>query len=264
MPGLLRRWAASWKAGREARVLRERPIPEALWTATLSRHPFVARRSDEALVRLRRLATLFLARKEFTGAGGLVVDDAMAVAIAMQACLPILALGLEAYDGFVGIVVHPDEVLALRQQMDDDGVVHEYEETLTGEAVDGGPVMLSWRDVDSAGETADWSYNVVIHEFAHVLDMRNGIADGVPLLAGRAAQREWQTVMQAEYDAFCRALEADPDLEPVIDPYGAEAPEEFFAVATEAFFVNARALEAAHPRLYALFKGYYQQDPAAE
>ena len=85
------------------------------------------------------MATLFLAEKEFTGAGGLRVTDEMAVAVAVQACLPVLALGFDWLDGFVGVVVHEDAVLARREMEDDDGVVHCYDEELTGEAMQNGP-----------------------------------------------------------------------------------------------------------------------------
>ena len=216
---------------------------------------------ETAAARLRTMATLFLAEKEFTGAGGVVVDDAMAVAIAAQACLPVLNLGLDQYDGFVGIVVHADVVVARRRMEDEAGIVHEYDEELAGEAMHGGPVMLSWRDVDEAGESADAGYNVVIHEFAHVLDMRNGGADGVPVLPTRSAEREWVDVLEAEYDAFCARV--DDGEETLLDPYAAEAPEELFAVASEAFFVAAGDFRAEHPRLYALLSGFYRQDPAA-
>lgn len=259
--GLWSRWTERLAAGRDERILRTRPIPEPLWQAVVTRYPFVLQRSLDDLAQLRRLATLFLARKEFTGAGGLEPTDEIAVAIAVQACLPVLHLGLDAYDGFVGIVIHPDEVLAPREVMDEDGVVHQYTESLTGEAMDGGPVMLSWRDVDEAGDTADLAYNVVIHEFAHVLDMRNGEADGVPLLPSRTAYDEWSAVMAAEYEAFCTAVDRGDEL--VIDDYGAEAPEEFFAVASEAFFVAPQPLRRQHPALYRLLAGYYRQDPAA-
>jgi Mlc titration factor MtfA (ptsG expression regulator) len=73
-------------------------------------------------------------------------------------------------------------VVARREQLDEHGVVHEYDEVLSGEALEGGPVMLSWRDVRSSGRSAAEGYNVVIHEFAHVLDMADGLADGVPPL----------------------------------------------------------------------------------
>ena len=260
---LFGRWWAAWTTGREERTLRHRAIPENLWQACLQRYPFIAARNADDLTRLRRLSTLFLASKEFSGAGGLEPTDAIALSIAMQACLPVLHLGLSAYDGFIGIVIHPDEVVAQREVMDGDGVVHQYQETLTGEAMEGGPVMLSWRDVDAAGETAEWGYNVVIHEFAHVLDMQDGTADGVPPLPSRAARAHWTRVLTAEYEAFCDVTARHPDLITVIDPYGAEAPEEFFAVATEAFFVAAHEMARAHPDLYRLLRDYFRQDPAA-
>src|SRR5438552_991128 len=160
---------------------------------------------------LRELATLFLARKEFTGAQGFQVSDEIAVAVAAQACLPVLRLGLDCYDGFVGIVMHGDEVVARREVMDESGVVHHYDETLSGEAMEGGPVMLSWRDVESAGESAEWGYNVVIHEFAHVLDMRDGIADGMPPLPDRPAREQWMAVIGDEYQHFCEDVDAGLD-----------------------------------------------------
>ena len=243
----------------EQRALERRAIPEAVWQQTLSHYPFLARRDAADLAELRRLSSLFLDRKEFSGAHGLHVDDAMAVAIAAQACLPVLRLGLEGYDGFVGIVVHPDEVQVRREFVDDDGIVHEYDDVLSGEAVEGGPMMLSWRDVAEAGDTSAWGYNVVIHEFAHVLDMGDGVADGIPPLPTVAERQHWQSVLLHEYSAFCEAVDARRGT--VIDPYGAQAPEEFFAVATEAFFVAPHDLRAEMPELYALLAGYSRQDP---
>ena len=254
-------WAARWRAWREARQLQRHAIPEPLWTAVLQAYPFIARRSEPDRATLRRLSSLFLARKRFHGAQGLVVDDLMAVMIAAQACLPVLRLGLSHYDGFVGVVVQPDEVLARRTVVDEDGVVHEYDEPLTGEAMAGGPVMLSWRDVRDAGDLQDLAYNVVIHEFAHVLDMQDGDADGVPLLHSAQARADWIAVLDAEFDQFIQAVDNGHDT--LLDPYGATAPEEFFAVASEAFFVMPEALAAEHPRLYRLLAGFYRQDPAA-
>ncbi len=198
-------WWQTWKSARRSQVLQRRPIPEPLWRLTLARYGFLDRLDGTDRAELRELSTLFLADKEFHGAGGLLVNDAMAVAIAAQACLPVLRLGLEWYSGFKGIVVHADAVLAQREFMDETGVVHEYEEELSGEAMEGGPVMLSWRDVEDSGESAGWGYNVVIHEFAHVLDMRDGAADGVPPLPDRAARQHWLAIVEVEYSAFCAA-----------------------------------------------------------
>ena len=257
MKALLQRW----RAHREARVLARRAIPDRLWQLTLARLPFLARRSTDDLAELRRLASLFLDSKEFTGANGLVVDDAMAVCIAAQAVLPVLRFGLAPYDGFVGIVVQPDEVVARRETLDADGLVHAYDEVLAGEAMDGGPVMLSWRDVADAGESADWGYNVVVHEFAHVLDMGDGAADGVPPLPSAEARRQWLEVLMPAYDRHGEEVACSYDT--LLDPYGAHAPEEFFAVASETFFVAPNALRAEHPALYGLLARYYRQDPAA-
>src|SRR5436853_4259554 len=127
-------WLARWSRRRRARTLEKHAIPDQLWDETLRRFPFLGQRSATDVGRLRQMATLFLTRKEFSGAGGLVVTDEMAVAIAAQACVPVLELGLECYDGFVGIVVHPDAVIAQREVVDEDGVVHRYAEELAGEA----------------------------------------------------------------------------------------------------------------------------------
>lgn len=251
---------AWWRQWRSARTLERRAIPDPLWQLTLARFPFIASRTADDRHRLRELSTLFLAEKEFAGMQGLEVDDGMAVAIAAQACLPILRLGLAHYDAFKGIVVHPDVVVARREVMDEDGVVHHYAEELSGEAMQGGPVMLSWRDVADAGDSAAWGYNVVVHEFAHVLDMRDGVPDGVPLLPDRAARERWLGVLEPQWQDFCARVDAGE--ETLIDPYGAEAIDEFFAVSSEVFFVDAPALRAEHPALYQLLASYYRQDPA--
>ena len=47
----------------------------------------------------------------------------------------------------------------------------------------------------------------------------------------------------------------------VLSSYGATAPEEFFAVASEAFFEQPHELAAAYPSLYAELSGFYALDP---
>ncbi len=253
------RW---WRRRRESRTLRDRPIPDPLWKLTLARYPFLAQRDGTDVQRLRDLSTLFLADKEFAGMQDLQVSDEMAVAIAAQACLPVLNLGLTWYDGFKGIVVHPDAVRARREHIDEIGVVHHYDEELAGEAMHGGPVMLSWHDVAEAGVSAQWGYNVVIHEFVHVLDLRDGAADGVPALPDRRSREQWLQTLSDEYRRFCNSVAAGEDT--LLDPYGAEAIDEFFAVVAEVFFVAAHDLLDEHPALYTLLSGFFRQDPARD
>jgi Mlc titration factor MtfA (ptsG expression regulator) len=251
-----------WLQRREAAAEARRPIADDLWKRTLVRYPFLRRRSASDAAALRRMTSLFLDCKEFDAATGVRLTNDVVVAVAAQACLPVLRLGLQAYDGFVGIVLHPDQVVARRSVVDEDGVVHEYDELLSGEAMEGGPVMLSWRDVRTAGRSAAEAYNVVIHEFAHVLDMADGHANGVPRLPPELSLVEWQAVLDAEFKSFVDRVDADEAT--ALDPYGAEAPEEFFAVASEAFFVKPQAMKAEHPVLYGVFVRYYRQDPAEE
>jgi len=236
---------------------RARNIPDAAWRRVIAAFPFLADLDDGEQARLRRLAEAFLGAKEFTAVGGLELTDDICVAIAAQGCLPILNLGLAAYRDWVGIVVYPDEFVVPREIHDDDGIVHEFDDVLSGEAWPGGPLLVSWRDVQMAGD----GYNVVIHEFAHKLDMLNGEADGIPALHSGIAAAEWKATLLDAYDDFCRRVDRD---EPTsIDPYASDDPAEFFAVLSECFFDLSETFTAEYPALYALFCRYYRQNPLA-
>lgn len=253
------------------RALRAPPsIPEAGWQATLARYGFLAQRPAADQLRLRELAARFLRDKQFHGAHGFVVTDEVVLAIAAQAVLPVLHLkgGLAWYDDFVGIVVHSAEVVAHRTAVDASGVVHEYDEVIAGEAMERGPLMLSWQDVLASGVTSADGYNVVIHEFAHKIDMRGGVPDGCPQLppgfrgskTQRGAREAWFEVLQPAYEKLreqATIAERFGGAEPWLDPYGAQSPGEFFAVACEAYFVNREALRADFPQLVGLFDDFF-------
>ena len=254
------------------------PVPDisaALWLHTLGQYPFLAALTLPEQAKLRALAALFLQRKEFTGAHGLEVTDAMAVAIAAQACLPLLHLGaprdaLAWYDDFVGIVVHPGDALARRTITDEAGVVHHYHEVLLGEAMERGPVMLSWQAVQDAAHHSQRGANVVVHEFVHKMDMRNGPADGYPPLpadfmgstSARAARAAWHDAWAPAYAHFRERViiaERFGGERPWLDAYGATAPAEFFAVACEAYFVNRPRFAQEFPALLPLLDGFFRR-----
>lgn len=248
-------------------------IDDALWRETVAGMPFTAHLDAEALERLRALCERFLQRKAFTGTHGLEITPAMRTAIAAQACLPALNLGLHAYDDFVEIVVYPDQFLVPRTQVDDAGVVHESVDALAGEAMDRGPVVLSWADV----APGDDGTNVTIHEFIHKIDLADGAADGIPPLPP-ARRRAWERTMRAAYDDFCSALDrverriprhVDPESAAAdgyygalpLDPYAATDPAEFFAVSGEAFFTTPDLLARAFPHWYEMLARFFAQDP---
>lgn len=249
----------SWQSRRV--ILEHRAIPDHLWQQTSALFPFLTWRDAAQQQRLRELSTLFLARKQFVPAGGLVLSDEMAVAIAAQACLPILNRGLDCYASFSDIVIHPDQVVAQREVVDDSGVVHHYEEVLAGESMVGGPVMLSWQDVRQA-QDASLGYNVVVHEFVHVLDMLDGEMDGTPPLPAGISQHEWTDTLWQAFDRHSEALARGE--ETWLDPYAAEAGlMEFFPVVAEAFFVAPGTLKQGFADVYALLSRYFGEDPAS-
>ena len=212
---------------------------------------------DAERVRLRELAMQLLADKAFSGAGGIEVDDGMATAIAAFAVLPVLNLGYDWYEGWREIVVYPGEYVYDGEQMDEDGVVHHIRHVRSGEAMQGGPMVLSWNDVEHSGNGE--GFNVVIHEFAHKLDMRNGDANGRPPLHSGIAPAEWAREFQAAYDDLCRRVDDGEDT--VIDPYATESPAEFFAVLSEYFFEVPDVLQQEYPAVYGLMSRFYRQDP---
>jgi Mlc titration factor MtfA (ptsG expression regulator) len=157
----------------------------------------------------------------------------------------------------VGIVIYPGEFKVRREHMDESGVVHEYDDALSGEAWPGGPVILSWQDV-TLGEAG---YNVVIHEFAHKLHMSRGDMDDFPPPPAEMERERWLAAWDTAYDRFCDQV--DRGVDTVIDPYASEQPAEFFAVLSEAFFTLPLEVRSIYPELYAQLALFYRQDPAA-
>jgi MtfA peptidase len=242
------------------RTLETIQVSNEQWATAESRLPFLGHLSADERQRLRELARQLLAEKEWTGAQGLQLTPQIELSIALQACLPVLNIGFDHYRGWVGIVVYPGDFIIPRNVMDADGVVHEYEDHVLGEAWEDGPVLLSWfDDPDDAG-----GVNIVIHEFAHKLDMENGTVDGIPRLPADMSRKEWIAVFEPAYEDFCRRVD-EADLrgeETLLDPYGSEHPAEFFAVMSEAFFETPELLRNEYPAVYEQLRRFYRQDPA--
>jgi len=249
------------------------PIPDALWRSVTGKLRFLDHLSIDECARLHALSSAFLAEKEFTAAGGLELSDEICLSIAVQGCLPILNLGLDWYRGWQGVIVYPDEFVIPREIVDSDGVVHRYDEVAAGEAWGDGPMIVSWTDA----QMTEGEYNVVIHEFAHKIDMLNGDADGHPPLQKNMSHAAWEQVWSAAYRNFCDRVDHAPmsivedehgeafeelTIDSALDPYAAEAPGEFFAVVSEVFFTAPDALQAEYPGLYEQLVLLYRQDPA--
>lgn len=230
-------------------------VDDAQWARVEAGLPFLGFLAPADRGRLRAMALEFIATKEWHGAQGLRLTPAVQLAIALQACLPVLNLGLDSYRGWVGIVVYPGDFVVPRKLMSEDGVMHEFDDRVAGEAWSGGPVLLSWFD---RPEEAD-GMNVVIHEFAHKLDMLNGPPDGLPPLHEDMRRQAWTDAFEPAYADFCSRVDGGEETR--IDPYAAEHPAEFFAVTSEVFFEAPGLLHREYPSVYEQLRLFYRQDP---
>jgi Mlc titration factor MtfA (ptsG expression regulator) len=253
MFGLLKKW-------RRRRIL-GRPF-DPRWLEYLARHvPHYDLLTGVEQAKLRDDLRIFIAERHWEGVGGLAITDEVQVAIAGQACLLVLSYSVDLFDRVRTVLVKPDAYVGPETIP----VIHDialFGETVRlGEAHYRGPVILSWKAAQRGGALADEGENLVMHEFAHQLDMLDGLADGIPPIGDPALRKRWKSVMQDEYERLARA--AERGRETILDPYGATDEAEFFSVATESFFQRPVDLRTHQPRLYTLLCAMYQQDPAS-
>ena len=223
--------------------------------------PWVARLDPERRERLSGLVARFLASKTITPLHDLVLDDGQRLRLAALACLPLLEFGAQGLVGWSQVVVYPGAFRVQREHRHEDtGVLEEWQEDLAGESWEHGPLVLSWDDVLADLAHPGDGFHLVVHEMAHKLDALDGAMDGTPPLPA-AWQREWARDFQAAYDDFCARLDAGGHS--AIDAYAAEAPEEFFAVASEYHFSAPDVLAAEMPAVAAHLRRFYGASPLA-
>ena len=246
------------KRRRRERVLKTAQLDEVVWAEELEAYNFTRVLNTAERTRLRELVLLFLSEKPINAEGDLSLDVRARLSIAIQACMLILNLDLDWYRTWVEIIVYPAEFVARRDEVDEAGVVHSVTEPMSGESWDHGTVVLSWADVMQAGQGT--GYNVVMHEFAHQLDMLNGEPDGYPPLHAGMSREQWTQTFSAAYEHFCKRVDAWE--ETPIDEYAAEDPGEFFAVMSEAFFETPQSVRDEYPEVYRQLALFYRQNPA--
>lgn len=264
-----------WQA-RRRKTLASRPFPSA-WRGILRRRvPMVARLPENRQAQLRQRMLVFLAEVPIIGCAGLHVRDDMRVVIAAQACLLMLGRPEPMFPGLRQVLLYPGSFVVERDHRDEVGVVHRSREVHAGESWSEGQVVLSWEDSRHGAAVPDDGFNVVLHEFAHhmrhqglrILSGPPGAGDAPSPLAGTSAQARWDAVMNQAFSRYCQrinVLEASGQSleDECLDPYAATGPEEFFAVATEAFFETPQALLESEPAVYGALKTCWGVDPAA-
>jgi len=246
-----------WTRRRRAKLL-SRPFPAAWQRILQQRVPLAARLPAPLRQRLQQLVQVFIAEKPFIGCNGQRIDDQVRVSIAAQACLLLLGQhGDGCYPRLRQVLVYPEPFVVPRRQWLPGGVLQEQQQALAGESWGQGQVILAWSEVRAGADADGDGRNVVLHEFAHQIDQDGGDADGRPWRADAATAQRFAAVMGSAFERL--QLEGSATL----DPYGASAPAEYFAVATEAFFERPQALAAEAPQVYAELARLYRLDPAA-
>ena len=239
-------------------TLSHHPISHVKWQTLLHKTPIFHHLSSVEKAHLREITTLFLNRKTINGVQGLPVSTEMTLAIAVQACLPILKLGLDYYDGWVEIVLYPGAFRVSRKNSDENGLIVDETKVLSGESWSRGPVILSWEDIESDLSGKHPGHNVVIHEFTHKLDMLNGSTNGMPPLHSNMSREHWTAVFSDAFEHFQHHVTHHRS---DINPYAATSPAEFFAVMSEYFFAAPQILTRNYPLVYKQLALYYRQNP---
>jgi MtfA peptidase len=240
--------------------LRSAPFP-ADWLGILERNaPYYTSLPEDDRRELQGHVQVFLAETHFEGCNGLELNDEIRVTIAAHACRLLLHRGAEVFPRLVTVLVYPAAYVAKAVEPIAGGGVLEGEQVRLGEAWKGGVAVVSWDKVQAMIRGQTFGRNLILHEFAHILDMEDGASDGTPVLPSRARYASWVAVMEPEYERLRR--DSALGRYAVLDYYGATNPAEFFAVATEAFFEKPTVLAKRLPELYAELRAFYQQDPA--
>jgi Mlc titration factor MtfA (ptsG expression regulator) len=247
------------KLNRRAR-LRAEPFPDQWRRIVETRVPVFSRLSEADQRELLGHTRVLLEEKHFEGAGGLLMRDEVRLTIAAQAALLLLHRDTDYFPRLTSVIVYPSGYVATNQHAEG-GIWSEDDEHLSGHTQRNlRALVLAWDDVKAGAADPNDGHNLVLHEFAHQLDFEDGSTDGTPLFESGAQARAWADVFGNELAALRRAADAgEPTL---LDPYGAQDPAEFFAVATETFFERGRELSRLHPKLYDELKGFYRQDPS--
>jgi Mlc titration factor MtfA (ptsG expression regulator) len=236
---------------------RDAPVFDEAWRPTLE-HGFEHWRmlSPDELARMEMLVSGMFHETRWEPANGFVLTDDIKVLISAQASMLLLGLELDDYPQLTSIIVHPSTVRLSGEHGVTGRVRSSGTQTLAGQAHYQGPVVLSWSAAKRGARFPAAGQNVVYHEFAHQLDMLDGITDGTPPLGDEDARLRWVDVCTTAYDTV-RA-----EGSPVLRDYAGTNPAEFFAVATEVFFNRPVELKEHEPALYAELQGFYHQDPA--
>ncbi len=239
----------TWIRNARRRRLLATPFPPPWLEILHASLPAYARLSPDEQARLRDTLRILVAEKFWEGCDGLRVTDEMRVTIAAHAALLVLGHSVDLYRRISSVLIFPNEFESAR----DDSVL--------SQAYVEGTVLLSWEDVLKGVRRPGNEPNVILHEFAHQLDLLDRDFAGTPPLETWRRYQRWRKVIGPEYRKRVEA--SGQDRITLVDRHAASCEGEFYAVATECFFERPIEMRKQHPELYEILRDYYRQDPAA-
>jgi len=246
--------------GRKRKKISNTEFPQK-WKNTLNnKWPLYRRLPDLLKQNLHNRIKIFMVEKQFIGANGFEVFEEHRLLIAAQACLLIVNKPFEYFDKLQIIMIYPSTFVASRERMQSDGTIINESSVNSGEAWETGKIILSWDATYAGLINISDGQNVVIHEFAHLLDNTNGSANGAPLLEHANNYQQWSRIFSAAYDRLQHSVERGHKT--TFNPYGTVNPGEFFAVASELFFEKSSLFQKEEPLLYQQLEKFYAVDPA--
>jgi len=241
-----------WKA-------HDAPLSEDIpWEQALA-IPVLASLSPEEQLRLTQLADRFLQHKRLVPLQGLELNPLQSARIAMLFCLPVLSLGIECLDGFHEVLIYPAPFVVDDEWEDDIGLIHSQRMVQSGQSWQQGPIVLNWLDIQDSFDAS--GFNLIVHEVAHKLDVRNGDrASGVPPIPLREIAG-WEHDLHAAMNNIQDEIDLVGESAASIDAYAATDPAECFAVLSEYFFSAPELFAPRFPALWQRFCHFYHQDP---
>ncbi len=255
------------KIGQKRKEISNNSFPKE-WVLFLTENVYLYKKLPSQLKKqLHSYIQIFLAEKEFIGKDGIKITEEMKLIVASQACLlliennpnPVEPKRSNYFPYLKYIYIYPDRIAHKNKPYQEEYNILLGQSSVGYKSGKDGSILFSWADVLREANNPQYGDNVVLHEFTHQLDQEFGNATGTPRLSNLEKTLVWQKIFRTEYDNLCDAVSKGK--ETIIDSYGTQNPIEFFAVATEAFFLKSRLLAVYHPLLYEQLSQYYHLDP---
>jgi len=219
------------------------------------RVPLYSKLPDHLIPKLEERILQFLEVVEFKKKKIRRVTKKMRDIVAAEACLLIVNRSLEDYIHLKVVEIWGDPIGKL-----DNGIVTA---VIAGSAFQDQRVRLWWRGVDDNLPDGEDNANIILHEFAHILDFAgDDESNSIPVSEDSPDYKEWETLLKHEYPRLQKAHVSGRGH--VIKDYSISRDDqaEFFSCATESFFERPKELREKHRRIYKCMKNFYRLDPA--